>query len=148
MSFLNVHKRNILERIPINKRDITPGDIVYSSTNFLEINQPNISIEKLITVMNSANISFGYLNSIIEKFKNVKVHVVGDTIIDSQTQTSLIGGQTISPTISVMYETKESFLGGAAVVARHLRAAGSKVEFTTVLGNDTFSKKVISDLKG
>ena len=28
MSFLNVHKRNILERIPINKRDITPGDIV------------------------------------------------------------------------------------------------------------------------
>ena len=28
MSFLNVHKRNILERIPINKREITPGDIV------------------------------------------------------------------------------------------------------------------------
>ena len=28
MSFLNVHKRNILERIPINKRDIQPGDIV------------------------------------------------------------------------------------------------------------------------
>ena len=28
MSFLNVHKRNVLERIPINKRDITPGDIV------------------------------------------------------------------------------------------------------------------------
>ena len=28
MSFLNVHKRNILERIPINKRQITPGDIV------------------------------------------------------------------------------------------------------------------------
>ena len=28
MSFLNVHKRNILERIPINKRDNTPGDIV------------------------------------------------------------------------------------------------------------------------
>ena len=28
MSFINVHKRNILERIPINKREITPGDIV------------------------------------------------------------------------------------------------------------------------
>ena len=28
MSFLNVHKRNVLERIPINKRDITPGDII------------------------------------------------------------------------------------------------------------------------
>ena len=28
MSFLNVHKRNILDRIPINKRDITPGDII------------------------------------------------------------------------------------------------------------------------
>ena len=28
MSFLNVHKRNILERIPISKSDIQPGDIV------------------------------------------------------------------------------------------------------------------------
>tara|TARA_Y100001937_G_C6851728_1_gene212435 strand:- start:14 stop:496 length:483 start_codon:yes stop_codon:yes gene_type:complete len=28
MSFINVHKRNILEKIPINKREITPGDIV------------------------------------------------------------------------------------------------------------------------
>ena len=28
MSFLNVHKRNVLERIPINKKDITPGDII------------------------------------------------------------------------------------------------------------------------
>ena len=28
MSFINVHKRNILERIPIRKREITPGDIV------------------------------------------------------------------------------------------------------------------------
>ena len=28
MSFLNVHKRNILERISINKKDIQPGDIV------------------------------------------------------------------------------------------------------------------------
>ena len=28
MSFINVHKRNILERIPISKSDIQPGDIV------------------------------------------------------------------------------------------------------------------------
>jgi hypothetical protein len=28
MSFLNVHKRNALDKIPINKRDIEPGDIV------------------------------------------------------------------------------------------------------------------------
>ena len=28
MSFLNVHKRNTLDKIPINKRDIEPGDIV------------------------------------------------------------------------------------------------------------------------
>ena len=28
MSFLNVHKRNALDKIPIDKRDIEPGDIV------------------------------------------------------------------------------------------------------------------------
>ena len=28
MNFLNIHKRNILDRIPINKMEITPGDII------------------------------------------------------------------------------------------------------------------------
>ena len=52
-----------------------------------------------------------------------RVHVVGDTIVDSYTQTTMIGGQTKTPTISVLYEGRNDYIGGAAVVAEHLRAA-------------------------
>mgnify|MGYP003693855085 CR=1 FL=1 len=56
-----------------------------------------------------------------EKLKDVKVHVIGDTIVDSYTYCSLIGGTAKTPTFSVKYERQTDFSGGAAVVAKHLR---------------------------
>lgn len=62
--------------------------------------------------------------------------IIGDTIVDTYTRTNFIGGQTKTPTFSVLYQDKKNYVGGAAVVALHLKAAGAKVEFSTVLGND------------
>ena len=39
-------------------------------------------------------ISFQALKDTLKKFNKLKVHVVGDTIIDTYTRTSFIGGQT------------------------------------------------------
>ena len=39
-----------------------------------------------------------------------------------------------TPTISVRFERQDDYAGGAAVVAKHLRAAGAEVTFSTVLG--------------
>ena len=41
-----------------------------------------------------------------------------------------------TPTFSVKYDRADDFAGGAAVVAKHLRAAGAEVLFSTVLGDD------------
>ena len=49
------------------------------------------------------------------------MHVVGDTIVDSYTYCAMIGGQTKTPTLSVRFERKVDFIGGAAIVAKHLR---------------------------
>ncbi|MDC3207080.1 PfkB family carbohydrate kinase [Pelagibacteraceae bacterium] len=129
------------------KMIFTPGNIVYSSSKILNLNKPNIKYEKLITIMKVNKISFRKLIDIINNFKKISFHIVGDTIVDSITKTSLIGGQTKTPTISVLYHDKEKFIGGAAVVARHLAASGAKVEFTTVLGKDSLGKYVIENLK-
>jgi rfaE bifunctional protein kinase chain/domain len=72
--------------------------------------------------------------------------VVGDTIVDSHTYTSMIGGMTKTPTISVRFERKTDFVGGAGVVAKHLRAAGAEVTFSTILGNDAYKSFVLDDL--
>jgi rfaE bifunctional protein kinase chain/domain len=74
--------------------------------------------------------------------------VVGDTIVDSLTRCTLIGGGTKTPTLSVRYEEKEEFVGGAGIVAKHLRAAGAEVVFTTILGDDEHAEFVLEDLRG
>ena len=58
----------------------------------------------------------------------------------------MIGGMTKTPTMSVRFEKKIDYVGGAGVVAKHLRAAGADVTFSTVLGNDTYKSFVLDDL--
>ena len=82
----------------------TPGDIVYSSSAIIESEPPDLSIEKLMILLSGEDLSFGDLREAITKLKNVKVHVVGDTIIDSYTYTTLIGGNTKTPTFSVRFD--------------------------------------------
>ncbi len=125
----------------------TPGDIVYSSSHFINLAPPELKIEKLLTLMEDQAITFDALRHTLEQFNQFKVHVVGDTIIDSYTQTTMIGGQTKTPTMSVLYETRLDYVGGAAIVAKHLGAAGAAVVFSTVLGQDAFKDFVIEDLK-
>jgi rfaE bifunctional protein kinase chain/domain len=79
--------------------------------------------------------------------RGYRVHVVGDTIVDSYTYCAMIGGQTKTPTLSVAFERKVDFVGGAGIVAKHLVAAGAQVTFSTVLGDDPLKKFVVDDLR-
>jgi bifunctional ADP-heptose synthase (sugar kinase/adenylyltransferase) len=124
----------------------TPGDIVYSSSKFITDAPPNLKIDKLISLMDASNISFEDLHAALGKLSGIKVHVVGDTIVDSLTRTSTIGGQGKTPTMSVLYEGRSDYVGGAGIVANHLRAAGADVVFSTVLGDDALGKFVIKQL--
>ena len=125
----------------------TPGDIVYSSTRLIDLAPPSIKSEKLLTFMDSEKLTFDALRAALDKLGDYKVHVVGDTIVDSYTQTAMIGGQTKTPTMSVLYERRDDYIGGAAVVAEHLRAAGAQVVFSTVLGDDALRDFVLEGLK-
>ena len=120
----------------------TPGDIVYSSSNILEKSLPKLNIDKLLMLMSQNSISFESLKSSLENLSTYKVHVIGDTIVDSYTRTSLIGGQVKTPTLSVLFHKQDDYLGGAGIVSSHLKAAGANVVFTTVLGNDKYKKFV------
>jgi len=124
----------------------TPGDIVYSSSALLEFAPPNIAVEKLMLLMQGEGVTFRDLRNAVAKLKGIRAHVVGDTIVDSYTYTSMIGGVTKTPTISVRFEKKTDFVGGAGVVAKHLRAAGAEVTFSTILGNDAYKSFVLDDL--
>ena len=125
----------------------TPGDIVYSSSRLIEQSPPDIAGDKLLTLMNGEGLTFDDLRDAAVKLSGIRVHVVGDTIVDTYTECSMIGGMAKTPTMSVRFESKQDFTGGAAVVAKHLRAAGGDVVFSTVLGNDALKDQVLKDLE-
>ncbi|MBS3905148.1 MAG: adenylyltransferase/cytidyltransferase family protein [Simkania sp.] len=125
----------------------TPGDIVYSSSQFIEMSPPRIGEDKLVILMDIEGLNFNDLREAIKSFAGIKIHVVGDSIVDSYTQCSMIGGMTKTPTMSLRYEKKQDFTGGAAIVAKHLKAAGADVVFSTVLGDDVYRDHILSDLK-
>jgi len=125
----------------------TPGDIIYSSTRLLNMSEPKIDNFKILDLMQRNKISFHTLKETLKKFKKIKVHVIGDTIIDTHTKTNLIGGYLKTPTASVLYQDEKDYTGGAAIVAKHLKKAGADVTFTTILGNDNLRKFVIDEMK-
>lgn len=124
----------------------TPGDIVYSSSQLIELAPPQICEDKLVVLMKAEHLTFDDLRSALKECSGVSVHVIGDSIIDSYTHCTMIGGMNKTPTMSVRYERKQDFTGGAAIVAKHLRAAGANVTFSTVLGNDGYKDDILNDL--
>src|SRR5262245_44019397 len=125
----------------------TPGDIVYSSSGLIETAPPGIATEKLLALLQAEGLDFDSLRGALTKLAGVRVHVVGDTIVDSYTHTALIGGMTKTPTMSVRFENRKDFVGGAGIVAKHLKAAGAVVAFSTVLGDDGFAEFALADLE-
>lgn len=125
----------------------SPGDFVYSSSALIELAPPTIRVEKLMVLMEAFGINFGSLRKALNSLAGRRVHVVGDTIVDSLTHTSMIGGQTKTPTISVLFEKRQDYVGGAGIVAEHLRAAGADVTFSTVLGDDELKDFVLDRLR-
>ena len=124
----------------------TPGDIVFSSSHIIETSPPSIATEKLLTLLYAEHLDFDSLRNVLDRFHDLRVHVIGDTIVDTYTRCAVIGGGTKTPTMSVRFEEKQDFVGGAGIVAKHLASAGTQVTFSTVLGDDATAEFVKQDL--
>ena len=126
----------------------TPGDVIFSSSAFINQAPPNIATDKLAVLTESEGIMFDELRNVFDSFSDIRVHVIGDTIVDSHIYCATIGsGTSKTPTVTVRHERQVDFVGGAAVVARHLRRTGAQVKFTTVLGNDPLNELVLKELE-
>jgi rfaE bifunctional protein kinase chain/domain len=126
----------------------TPGDIVFSSSKFIETQKPDLSIEKLVTLMESEGVTFDSLRDSLDRFEGAKIHVIGDTIVDSYVYTTPIStGSSKTPTLSVHFNRQVDYAGGAAVVAKHIRASGAEVRFSTILGNDDMMRFIVAEME-
>ena len=125
----------------------TPGDIVYSSSRLLDLHAPKIAVDKLLSLMDSEFVEFADLRKVASGLSGIRVHVVGDTIVDGYSECTLLGAAAKYPAFSVRLDRTERFTGGAGIVARHLRSAGAEVVFSTVLGDDPLKDFVLQALE-
>ena len=124
----------------------SPGDVVFSSTLLKKINKPNIRREKLISLMDSENVSFNDILKTITTFKGIKIHIIGDIIVDRYNFCSIIGATAKTPTFSIKKMSSETYIGGAGIVARHLKALGANVVLTSVIGDDQLGRFVKKEI--
>ncbi|MBP89476.1 MAG: cytidyltransferase [Planctomycetaceae bacterium] len=70
----------------------------------------------------------------LDRAKDLKVLVVGETIIDEYYMCSAIGQSAKAPILATRYESHERFAGGAAAVANHLAPFCDDVDLVSMLG--------------
>ena len=125
----------------------SPGDVVYSSSTLLAAQRPNLSYDQLLNLMDAEGISFDLLRNTISKFKKASVHVVGDLIVDKYSKCTVLGPAQKTAAFSIRLDGSDLYVGGAGVVAEHLKALGADVTFTTVVGDDQLGRFAVSRLK-
>lgn len=87
------------------------------------------------------------IGALIEKFKDYKILVIGDAILD----TYIIGTTDRvcreAPVQVVSVQEEEHLCGGAANVAINVAALGAETYFLTVIGNDESAKTLLNVLR-
>lgn len=121
-----------LSSFDILKREFFNNEVQNFSVPYKFIQRKSIEQKKLL--------------DIIKKFKNLKVIVVGDTIVDEYITCNPLGMSQEEPSIVVSPSNNEKFLGGAGIVSAHASALGASVDFLTVCGDDEQSEFAINKL--
>lgn len=98
-------------------------------TSFLNLSHDNKFIKR-------HKVEKSKLVDYINKFSNLNVLVIGDTIIDEYITCDAIGMSQEDPTIVVTPISNKKFIGGAAIVASHAKTLGAKVSYISVAGAD------------
>jgi len=81
--------------------------------------------------------------NIIKSFKNKKILLIGDLILDIYVYATAIGKSLETPTIVAKEESTKISFGGASLVARNMLELGSKVSFISVIGDDKETENYI-----
>ena len=104
------------------------GETLLSSTDLIDRLQGNAQhgSEKLGIYCRRHEIDIDSLQELMSRFKSLNVMVVGDIVLDRYVHCDALGVASESPVLSLVERDCSNFIGGAAVVARHIAALGGQ----------------------
>lgn len=126
------------------------GDIVYADSKLEHSKIENI-VEKrnkdFLNVLSRNKIKKKRLLEIIKNINKVKLLVIGDTIVDEYIACDALGMSAEAPLVVFRELHSKNYIGGAAVVASHIKSLGADCKFISIVGNDEKGKVAIDFLK-
>ena len=126
------------------------GETSYSVTKLTSETEKSESLIRRQLYRNACK-NHGITNDIlIEKirtFANSSLVVIGDTIMDQYIACDAIGMSAEAPVVAFKEVDQAEYLGGAAIVAAHVRALGAKCHFISVTGEDLAAERVAQALQ-
>lgn len=126
------------------------GEVRFSSLDLLrrEYFEANFSsIRKPVDYCRRHRFDLAELKAQLKKFRDLRVVVVGDLIVDEYINCDPLGMSQEDPTIVVTPIEHQRFIGGAGIVAAHARGLGAAVNYFSVAGSDEagwFAKQTLS----
>jgi rfaE bifunctional protein nucleotidyltransferase chain/domain len=121
------------------------GSVVFSSTRLLNRHFDHIPekvrscCQKLATRTSAAEI-----RTMVDGFQNLRVLVLGDTIIDQYACLKVQGLTSKNRIISGRFLHQDTYLGGALAVVRHVKEFCSNVRFFSLLGTEPWVDELVA----
>jgi len=126
------------------------GEIVFSSTELIERMPVSAEAEshRLNLVCRRYGITGRSIEDTLRRFRDLHILVVGDVIIDRYVLCDALGVASESPMISLVHRDERRYVGGAAIVARHVAALGAHAFLLTAGGSDERCQLAMDVLAG
>ena len=98
---------------------------------------------------NYKSLGFTYITSLIEKIKNLRVMLIGDSILDEYIYTDTLGKSAKESILATLKKNEEIFAGGSIAAANNISDFCKSVFLITTLGstnkkNEDFVKSQLS----
>lgn len=121
------------------------GSVVFSSTRLLNRHFGHIP-ENVRTCCQklASRTSAAEIREMVDSFQNLRVLVIGDTIIDQYASLKVQGLTSKNRIISGRFLHQETYLGGALAVVRHVKEFCSNVRFASLVGTEPWVDELIA----
>ena len=125
------------------------GEVHYASTELLTGSEGDLQAKRnsqFSAACKRQGIDQQQLLRSMDCWSSTRLIVLGDTIVDQYAACEAIGMSAEAPVVVVRELQQRNFIGGAAVVAAHIRALGAQCDLVSVVGSDSTAKLVKDEL--
>ena len=126
------------------------GDIVYANSKLEHPKIENIAEKRnndFLNVLSRNKINKQRLLDIIKKINKTKLLIIGDTIVDEYIACDALGMSAEAPLVVFRELYSKNYIGGAAIVASHIKSLGADCKFISIVGNDDKARIALDFLK-